>query len=638
MGGDRDGNPNVTPMVTHKVCALYRMKAAELFYQEIDELRRDLSMVRCDRTLRETVPDAPEPYRALLENVLAKLRRTSDYYEQQFECKASDLDSLPQIESDDIYRFTHELRTPLMICYDSLVNNADELIAEGRLTDILRRLDAFGLEMMKLDIRQEADRHTEALDAITRYLGIGEYQSWSESERQEFLIRELNNKRPLISSTFPEEGQTSPEVKVVLDTFRMIARESHESFGAYVISMASMPSDVLAVALLQKECRVRKPLRIVPLFERLDALQGAADCMDRLFSIDWYKQRIRGHQEVMIGYSDSAKDAGKLAASWGLYQTQESLVDVFSRHDIELTLFHGRGGTVARGGGPAHEAIRSQPPGSVNGRMRVTEQGEVIQAKFGLPGMANETLDVYIAAVLETTLCPPPKPKDKWREQISQLAEHSLEEFHGIIRHHEDFIEYFRLATPEQELANLKIGSRPARRRKGGGIQHLRAIPWIFAWTQTRLMLPAWLGVGSALAKSIESGNRDLLIEMEKKWPFFKATMGSIEMVFSKADPKISEIYDQRLVPESLAPFGHELRKKYQQTVDLVLDVTGHKEPLENEPVVRQSVDVRNTYVIPLNILQVELLSRVREKEDELVLDALLIAINGIAAGMRNTG
>ena len=641
MGGDRDGNPNTTPQVTRRVCLLNKIKAAQMFLQDIDQLRRDLSMRQCNPALRRAVGEsAAEPYRALLEKVIRKLTATLTHYSRLFDGKK------PASVRKNIYRRREQLRTPLMLCHDSLVECGDQMIAEGRLTDILRRLDAFGLTLLKLDIRQEASRHTDAIDAITQYLGLGSYAEWDEARRQEFLVKELNSKRPLIASTFPAPGEIPEEVAEVLETFRMLAAENPESFGAYIISMASKPSDVLAVALLQKECRVRRPLRVVPLFERLDALQGAAACMDRLFSIDWYKTRIDGRQEVMIGYSDSAKDAGILSAAWGLYQAQAELVEIFAQHEIDLTLFHGRGGTVARGGGPAREAIRAQPPGSVNCSMRVTEQGEVIQAKYGLPGMAEETLQGYIGAVLEATLTPPPTPSEAWCRQISQLSLDALEEFHDIVRRRADFGAYFRLATPLQELAKLKIGSRPAHRGKGDGIQSLRAIPWIFAWTQTRLMLPAWLGVGNALEKARARGDQAVLGEMRAHWPFFKATLDSIEMVFSKANPNVSAIYDARLVTDaSQSPdnspdnsLGDLLREKYRQTAASLLEVTGHRIPLENEPVVRRSVDVRNTYVIPLNILQVELLSRVRGGAPGEVEDALLIAINGIAAGMRNTG
>ncbi|MDD9874912.1 MAG: phosphoenolpyruvate carboxylase [Gammaproteobacteria bacterium] len=642
MGGDRDGNPNTTPQVTRRVCLLNKLKAARMFRRDIDELRRDLSMRRCAPALREVVGDgAAEPYRALLETVIAKLNATVDHYARRF--RLGDEAPAPgpgERARDDIYSRRRQLRAPLTLIYDSLVACGEEMIAEGRLTDILRRLDAFGLTLLKLDIRQEAARHIDAIDAITRHLGLGGYAQWDEARRQAFLVEELHSKRPLIASTFPAAGETSEQVAEVLATFRMLAAENPESFGAYVISMASRPSDVLAVALLQKECRVPQPLPIVPLFERLEALRGAAACMDKLFGIDWYKAHIGGRQEVMIGYSDSAKDAGILSAAWGLYQAQAELGEVFARHRIDLTLFHGRGGTVARGGGPAREAIRAQPPGSVNGSMRVTEQGEVIQAKYGLPGMAEETLQVYIGAVLEATLVPPPVPAAAWRRQIGRLSEDALGEFQEVVRHR-DFTAYFRQATPQQELGKLNIGSRPAHRggdAGGGGLRDLRAIPWIFAWTQTRLMLPAWLGVGAALQQAGQRGDREVLMEMQRNWPFFKATLDSIEMVFSKANPAVSAIYDERLVSEALQPLGERLRDKYRQTAALVLAVAGHRIPLQDQSVVRRSVEVRSTYVIPLNILQAELLSRVRGGAPGAVQDALLIAINGIAAGMRNTG
>ena len=639
MGGDRDGNPNTTPSVTAQACTLTRLKAAELFWSEIDQLRRDLSMTTCNDALRTVVgADALEPYRALLETVQAKLKSTIKYHIRVFDSYSSNKEA-SRITAPKSGLYTKQaLMEPLLLCYNSLIACGDELIAEGRLTDIIRKLNVFGLTIFRLDIRQEADRHSDAIDAITQHLGIGSYLQWDEDKRQSFLLKELASNRPLITSTFPGPDTASDEIREVLETFRMLARENRESFGAYVISMASRPSDVLAVALLQKECRIADPLRVVPLFERVDDLQTAPECMDTLFNAEWYKKYINGKQEVMIGYSDSAKDAGILSAAWGLYQAQEKLVDVFEKQGIKLTLFHGRGGTVARGGGPTYEAILSQPPGSVNGSIRITEQGEVIQAKYGLPGMAMETLQVYLGAVLEATLTPPPKPKDKWRKQMAELSKDAMSEFHDVVRHNPEFVEYFKQATPEQEIGNLKIGSRPARRRKGSGIQYLRAIPWIFAWTQTRLLLPAWLGVGQALGHAIEKGNKETLMEMQQKWPFFMATLDAIEMVFSKANPNISAIYDDRLVDDTLMPLGNSLREKYKDTESLLLDITQHQVPLENTPIVRQSVDIRNTYVVPLNLLQVELLWRIRNNQDDDVLDALLVAINGIAAGMRNTG
>ncbi len=636
MGGDRDGNPNTTESVTARTCLLNRIKAAELFYGEIDDLRRDLSMTRCDDNLRSQVgDDAREPYRTLLEGVLHRLRATIDHHDNTLNGTAFASADVP---GPEILANCSDLRQPLLLCYESLVNTGNGIIADGRLTDIIRRLDVFGLTIFRLDIRQESTRHAEALDAITRHIGMGSYSAWSETRRMQFLLEELAGNRPLIMSSFPEPGVASAEVAEVLGTFRMLAGQHPESLGAYVISMASRPSDVLAVALLQKECRIANPLRIVPLFESVSALQNAAQCMDTLFSCDWYREYIQGRQEVMIGYSDSAKDAGMVTAAWRLYEAQEQLVEVFARHDVFLTLFHGRGGTVARGGGPAHEAILAQPPGSVNGSLRITEQGEVIQAKYGLPGMAMESLQVYLGAVLEATLTPPPRPRKSWRDQMIVLSRDAMQEFRDLTRHEPRFVDYFSQATPEREIGHLKIGSRPARRTQGAGIRHLRAIPWIFAWTQTRLMLPAWLGAGSALEQAIDSGHRTLLVEMEENWPFFKATMSALEMVFSKANPNIAALYDERLVGAEAESLGSLLREKYQCTMKMVLDITRHSIPMENEPIVRQSVDIRNAYVEPLHLLQVELLSRIRYRDEHQALDALLVTINGIAAGMRNTG
>ena len=626
MGGDRDGNPNVTPEMTEKVICTSRWKAAELYFREIKALRDELSMNRCNDRLREETGDSHEPYRVLLKELLAKLSRTMRSMELMLEGEHCSERSIIQVRAD--------LLQPLMICFDSLIACDESIIANGRLTDIIRRLYAFGVISMPLDIRQESTRHTEALNEITEYLGLGSYIKWSEAERQQFLSQELANKRPLIPADFP----ASADVAVVLDTFRMIALQPREYLGAYIISMATTASDVLAVEVLQKACGVPAPLRVVPLFERLDDLQTAAQTMDQLWSNPLYFERINGHQEVMIGYSDSAKDAGQLSAAWGLYCAQEQLVKLAAKYDIKLTLFHGRGGTVARGGGPAHAAIRSQPPGSVNGSMRVTEQGEVIQSKYGVPGMAVESLKTYLCAVLDATLTPPPEPKQQWRDSMDALSAIALKEFRSTIREEPDFVPYFVQATPESVLGSLNIGSRPARRRKGDGITYLRAIPWIFAWTQTRLMLPAWLGIGSALQAALDDNKEAQLREMQAQWPFFESTIDLIEMVLAKADPNVAMLYDRKLVDENLLPLGESLRAKYHQIVKAVLELTGHKKLVEHEPGLLQGIIVRNPYVDPLNILQVEILSRIRNGETGMIEDALTIAINGISAGMRNTG
>ena len=625
IGGDRDGNPNVTPDVTHKACLMARLMAADLYWQEVDELRRELSMTRATPSVVELAGGAREPYREIMRQLGERLAITRRALE-------AELDNRSRGEEDTI-RHIDEIRVPVWECYQSLHRSGIGAVADGRLLDLMRRVSCFGLGLVKLDLRQEASRHSDALNTITEHLGLGAYSDWDENARQDFLLRELEGRRPLIPADLP----ASAEVTEVLDTFRILREIPAECMGAYVISMASQPSDVLAVELLQRECGVTHPLRVVPLFERVEHLSGAADTLSTLFESPWYRQRTGGCQEVMVGYSDSAKDAGQLAAAWGLYQAQEKLAAVAADKNIQLTLFHGRGGTVARGGVPAMDAIRSLPPGSVRGRLRVTEQGEVVQAKFGLPDIAYESMSIYIRSVLETTLVPPVAPEPEWREAMSRMCAVSMRSYRQLVHQDPEFLDYFNVATPESELGKLNIGSRPARRKPGRDIAHLRAIPWIFAWTQTRLMLPAWLGTGFGL-RVISDEDVSALHRMRQDWPFFAATLDAIEMVLAKTDVNITSQYDERLVPAALKHYGDELRSRYTRVYNAVLKVTEHGSPLEHEPVTQRSIRVRNPYTDPLNLLQAELLARIRSGENGRIQDAMLVTVNGIAAGMRNTG
>lgn len=640
MGGDRDGNPRVKPETTEKACWMARWMAADLYSREITHLRDDLSLNRCSEELRVEVGAAWEPYRALLRQVEARLHHTRTVAEAWING-----DPVPDGET---YTDPLDLAAPLLLCDRSLRACGDGTMADGRLRDTLRRIACFGLTLGSLDVRQESTRHTEVVDAITRYLGLGSYAGWSDAEKVGFLVRELSGRRPLIPRVFWEGGElVSEDVHDVLSTFATIVQQSPGSLGAYVISMASSSADVLAVALLQREARRRfgaqaPPMRIVPLFETLADLDAASSVMHQLLTNPWYRAWLSevhdDHQEVMIGYSDSAKDAGRLAASWALYRGQEGLVKVCHQHGVRLTLFHGRGGTVGRGGGPTHAAIRSLPPGAVEGAVRVTEQGEVIQAKFGLPGIASRTLDLYTTAVLEATLNPPSPPLPAWRAHMDSLAEVAKKAYRRTLHGDDRFVPYFRSVTPEPELGRLNIGSRPARRRGGGGgIETLRAIPWVFAWTQVRLHLPAWLGVGAAL----EAGLADdpaLLAEMDTQWPFFSTTLDLIEMVLAKADPEVTARYDDALVSDDLRPIGEDLRARLVRTRQALLTLRGHSALLVDNPVLARSIAVRNPYVDPLNLVQASLLARARDAADPRLTRALMVTINGIAAGMRNTG
>lgn len=332
---------------------------------------------------------------------------------------------------------------PLELCYGSLCDCGDRAIAEGTLLDFMRQVSTFGLSLVRLDIRQEADRHTDVLDAITRHVGIGSYKEWSEERRQEWLLSELRGKRPLFGSDLPK----TDEISEVMDTFHVIAELPSDNFGAYIISMATAPSDVLAVELLQRECKVKSPLRVVPLFEKLADLEAAPAAMARLFSVDWYRSRINGKQEVMIGYSDSGKDAGRLSAAWQLYKTQEDLVKVAKQFGVKLAMFHGRGGTVGRGGGPTHLAILSQPPDTIHGSLRVTVQGEVIEHSFGEDHLCFTTLQRYTAATLEHGMHPPVAPKPEWRSLMDEMAVDATEEYRSIVFEEPRFVEYFRLVS-----------------------------------------------------------------------------------------------------------------------------------------------------------------------------------------------
>ncbi|MGY4815398.1 phosphoenolpyruvate carboxylase [Pseudomonas chlororaphis subsp. piscium] len=628
MGGDRDGNPNVTAAVTREVLLLARWMAADLYLRDVDQLAADLSMQQANATLRTLAGDSAEPYRAVLKQLRERLRATRNW------AQASLSASVPA--TAQVLQNNRELLDPLELCYQSLHECGMGVIADGPLLDCLRRAVTFGLFLVRLDVRQDSSRHTAAMTEITDYLGLGRYGDWSEDQRIDFLMRELGSRRPLLPGYFKPSADTAE----VLATCREVAAAPAASLGSYVISMAGAASDVLAVQLLLKEAGVLRPMRVVPLFETLADLDNAGPVIEQLLLLPGYRSRLQGPQEVMIGYSDSAKDAGTTAAAWAQYRAQEKLVDICREQQVELLLFHGRGGTVGRGGGPAHAAILSQPPGSVAGRFRTTEQGEMIRFKFGLPDIAEQNLNLYLAAVLEATLLPPPLPQPAWRDLMDELAADGVKAYRAVVRENPQFVEYFRQSTPEQELGRLPLGSRPAKRR-AGGIESLRAIPWIFGWTQTRLMLPAWLGWETALSKALERGEGELLGQMREQWPFFRTRIDMLEMVLAKADADIARSYDERLVEPALLPLGAHLRDLLSQACSVVLGLTGQSQLLAHSPDTLEFIRLRNTYLDPLHLLQAELLARSRRQDgaqDSPVEQALLVSVAGIAAGLRNTG
>jgi len=624
IGGDRDGNPNVTAKVSARVLLLAQWEACDLLYRDLRGLYEELSLTTASATLQRAAGHTLEPYRSVLKPLRDQLKLQRREIDRALHGEGSAPAAL----------LAQDILAPLVLCYESLLEQGVSTVARGRLLDTIRRAHCFGPHLIKLDIRQESSRHSAAIAAITTQLGLGNYLDWSELERQSFLRQELNNPRPLI----PTQWQAEPEVQEVLDTLAVIAKTPAAALGCYVISMASSPSDVLAVQLLLKAtgCPVNMP--VAPLFETLDDLDNARDVVAALLDDADYLARIEQHLVIMIGYSDSAKDAGMFAAGWAQYRAQEDLIGVCEEKGIKLQLFHGRGGSIGRGGAPAHQALLSQPPRSLLNGLRVTEQGEMIRTKLGLTPLATNTLGQYASAILRANLSPPPAPKPTWRTLMDTLAAASCDAYRGWVRDEANFVAYFRQATPEQELANLPLGSRPARRRSGGGIESLRAIPWIFAWSQNRLMLPAWLGAGAALRQTIDAGDMATLRTMVREWPFFAGRLSMLEMVFAKADISIASLYDRMLVIAELKPLGNALRQQLIDDQTALLDILQQTRLLEHDSWGMESINLRNVYTAPLNLLQAELLRRARETHDPAIEQALMVTIAGVAAGMRNTG
>jgi phosphoenolpyruvate carboxylase len=626
MGSDRDGNPNVTAAVTREVMLLARWQAAKLYLADIDRLVDELSMAQCNAELRALAGEAREPYRQVLKQLRALLRHTLVSLEQALAGE--------QVAQSEILAQADQLLSPLQCCYQSLLDCGMQSIANQELLDTLRRVECFGVSLVRFDIRQESSRHTQALDEITQMLGLGSYAQWNENERLEFLVRELSQQRPLL----PRDWVPSPDVAEVLATCELVAAQDPERLGAYVISMATSASDVLAVKVLLKACYCTFFMPVAPLFETLDDLERSTSVMSELLAIPVYRNALADKQMVMIGYSDSSKDAGVLAASWALYRAQEGLLALCAEQGVQLTLFHGRGGTIGRGGAPAHQALLSQPPGSLAQGLRVTEQGEMIRAKLGSTSLAVKTFALYASAICQANLLTPPVPAAQWRELMKSLAEASCDTYRGVVRGGDDFIDYFQAATPLNELSHLPLGSRPARRKSASGLAGLRAIPWIFSWMQNRLLLPAWLGFGAAVRARLEVGDEQLLREMSEQWPFFSSLLSMQGMLFEKIDADLSAHYEACLVPAELHEIGRELRAMLAADRDTLLALQPPTALSSAQRWGLESVRLRSIYTDPLNYLQVESLARMRSEDSPQLREAVMVTIAGIAAGMRNTG
>ena len=631
MGGDRDGNPNVTADITKKVILFSRWQAAKLYEKELTKLIQDLSMKECSPKIKKITGNSFEPYRVYLRPIRDKIRLTYQLIEKH-------LNNNESLNEKKLLKDKNEILKPLREVRESLNLNRGQHIANADLLDLIRRVRCFGINLARLDIRQESSRHQKLIaDVLNKKYKIN-FSSLSESKKINLLNLLIKQKKYFINNLKIKHKDN----KEVWNTFKQISKEPEQCMGAYVISMTSKASDILSVYFLQKQAETKNLLRVVPLFETLDDLKNAKSVMENIFKLSWYRKLINHKQEVMIGYSDSSKDAGKLSASWHQYKLQEELRNLAKKYKIDLVFFHGRGGSAGRGGGPIQATLKSQPANTVNGKIRITDQGEVIQQKYGYKPLAEYNLCSYIGAVMDASLNPPPKSKKNWRELIEKMSEIATSAYRKNLNQSEDFIRYFKTVTPHKSLGKLAIGSRPTKRKNVDNIQSLRAIPWVFAWTQIRLMLPAWLGTTEALRYGSIKKFSKTLTDMEKNWPYFVSTMDILDMVITKVDPEISIIYENNLADSALKRIGKKLRFQFDALVKLHNKITP-KEVFKERKEFRKALFIRNNYTETLNILQANIMNKINnnkyKKLDKKFLDdALMTSIAGISAAMKNTG
>ena len=631
MGGDRDGNPFVTAKTTEEVVLLSRWMAANLYEKELTKLIQDLSMHECSNTILRKVKGSSEPYRVYLRPIRNKMKTTQKAIELY-------LNEKKPLDQNALVQSINEVILPLNVVYNSLCSIKCDVVANGSVLNLLRRAFAFGLNLAKIDIRQESSRHTKLLNSICNINGYKNYDSWSETKKISFISSKFKSKKKLIQKNIKLDNEDNE----VWSTFKMIAKLPRECLGGYVVSMASNVSDILSVMLLQKEAGIKDYLSVVPLFETLSDLQNSHNTINNLYKVKWYLKGLNKNQEVMIGYSDSGKDAGKFAASWAQYCAQEKLKNVSKKFGIILTLFHGRGGSVGRGGGPVYAALLSQPPGTVSGSTRVTEQGEVIQQKFSTESLAEYSLGTYIGSVLEATLAPPIKPKKEWVKLMDKMSEIANNSYRKYLMEDQNFLKYYKTITPQKIIGQLFISSRPVKRKKSNDIKNLRAIPWVFAWTQIRFILPAWLGTLEAFEYAENKKNIKVLKEMLNKWPFFYEMMDMLDMVLTKTDQRVIINYEEHLADKVLKNTGKKLREQLTKLIYLNKKIIS-KNILNQRKGYRESVKIRNTYAETLNLIQADIMKKINnenfnKKQKNDLMDAMMVTIAGIAAAMKNTG
>jgi phosphoenolpyruvate carboxylase len=660
IGGDRDGNPNVTAEIVRLATSSAAYAALEHYFTEVTALESELSMSgrlvkvsdaldaladQCHEPVR-----ADEPYRRALRVIHARLTSTA------FEI----LDRQPEHELDlglDRYQTPAELLADLDIVDESLRTNGSAVLAEDRLSSLREAVHVFGFHLSGLDMRQNSDVHEEVIAELLAWAGVhSDYGSLPEPDRVELLAAELATRRPLCSEGAELSELARKELDIVASAARAVKVFGPPAVPNYVISMCKSVSDMLEAAVLLKEVGlldvsgpdVYAPVGVVPLFETIDDLQRGSSILEQALDLPVYRAiaAARGNsQEVMLGYSDSNKDGGYLAANWALYRAELDLVESARKTGIRLRLFHGRGGTVGRGGGPSYDAIRAQPPGAVNGSLRITEQGEVIAAKYAEPQTAHRNLETLLAATLEATLLDIEGLGDAAGpayEVLDDLAARAQRAYSELVHDTPGFVDYFKESTPVSEIGALNIGSRPTSRKPTTAISDLRAIPWVLAWSQSRVMLPGWYGTGTAFEEWINQGDGrlEVLRDLYRRWPFFRTVLSNMAQVMAKSDLGLAARYSELVSDEHLRRrVFDKIVAEHARTIRMHKLITGHDDLLADNPALARSVFNRFPYLEPLNHLQVELLRRYRSgDDDELVQRGILLTMSGLATALRNSG
>lgn len=653
IGGDRDGNPFVSAETLRFAFRRHADAVFRFYRGELDKLYRELPlsirrvkvnddvMALAALSPDEEIARTEEPYRRAIAYIMARAMGKARSLGLGMGCKFGFLEPYATVEE-----FLNDLKK----LQRSLQENGSQLLAEGRLANIIRSVSVFGFHMMPLDLRQHAGKHADVVAELFQHAGLEDYNSLNEEQKQAALLRELSHQRPLYSPFITYSDHTRHELAIFNEARKIKDEFGEDAVTQSIISNCEQPSDLLALALLLKESGLLvvengKPhsrINIVPLFETIEALENACPVMETMFRLDWYDALLesRGNiQEIMLGYSDSNKDGGYVTSSWCLYQAELGLVELFKKYDVRMRLFHGRGGSAGRGGGPSYQAILAQPAGSVAGQIRITEQGEVITAKYADPGNAQRNLETLVAATLEASILPDKKDPDA--KLMQDLSDVSFKYYRELITH-PDFIDYFLQTSPIQEIATLNLGSRPASRKTLARIQDLRAIPWVFSWMQNRLMLPAWYGFGSAVETLCEGNPNTLaaLREHAQSNPFFQAMLSNMEQVMAKTDITLAENYaGLSESPDKAKVIFGMIKEEYQRSRKALLDLLQTEELLRDNRSLARSLALRIPYLNALNGLQVAMLKRLRKEPDNP--HALLmvhLTINGVAQGLRNTG